>query len=216
MPSVQVRRFRVGGELVDEAVELRDRKQLAELLGKRINFLEEELEAFTGGKATVAVDVNIVLHGDTIPDGLEEAMLHRDLTGADLHEPKPHAPSHNQGESDALDVGVPVSIGTVNAEGTASNYARRDHVHAGASPDMFTDSESLDGQCNGLARVFTLSEPPSPAVSLLLFVSFAGLGALSLWVQTAHYTLVSDTITLAAGVPTPPAGTLLRAYYRTA
>jgi len=34
------------------------------------------------------------------------------------------------GATDELSVGIPVDIGTTNAEGTATNFVRRDHVHA--------------------------------------------------------------------------------------
>jgi len=44
---------------------------------------------------------------------------------------EPHADEHLQNGSDPLQVGVPVEISDfTNAEGTAIDYARRDHVHA--------------------------------------------------------------------------------------
>ena len=57
---------------------------------------------------------------------------HASLTNvtADQHHAQLHASSHVIGGTDALSVGVPVNIGTANSEGTATNFARRDHVHA--------------------------------------------------------------------------------------
>jgi len=58
-------------------------------------------------------------------------LQHADLGGvsADQHHAQLHASSHAVGSADALSVGVPVDIGTANAEGSATNFARRDHVH---------------------------------------------------------------------------------------
>lgn len=49
--------------------------------------------------------------------------------GVGLHHPQLHAPAHLVGAGDPLAVGVPVAIGVANAEGAATNLARRDHVH---------------------------------------------------------------------------------------
>jgi len=59
-------------------------------------------------------------------------LQHTDLgaVGPDSHHAQLHAAAHVVGGGDALSVGVPVNIGTANAEGTATNFARRDHVHA--------------------------------------------------------------------------------------
>lgn len=40
-----------------------------------------------------------------------------------------HQSRHHVGAADPLPVGVPVNIGVANAEGAATNFARRDHVH---------------------------------------------------------------------------------------
>ena len=40
-----------------------------------------------------------------------------------------HASTHLPNGTDALATGVPVAIGTANAEGTANAFARQDHVH---------------------------------------------------------------------------------------
>jgi len=123
--------FRVGGEMVDEErVSRKDRMQLAELLWRTVVNLQEQLDNLTGGVATVSIDANLVLWGSTVPAALENAELHRDLTGADLHDPKAHATSHEQGQSDALSVGIPVPAGQARAEGVATNYCRRDHSHS--------------------------------------------------------------------------------------
>lgn len=44
--------------------------------------------------------------------------------------PAAHAASHLPGGSDALATGTPSSVGTANAAGSASAFARQDHVHA--------------------------------------------------------------------------------------
>jgi hypothetical protein len=41
-----------------------------------------------------------------------------------------HHTRHNPGGADALDVGVPVTIGIANAQGVGTTYALNDHVHA--------------------------------------------------------------------------------------
>ena len=45
------------------------------------------------------------------------------------HHNEDHAVRHLAGGSDALSVGAPVAIGAANAEGSQTNFARRDHVH---------------------------------------------------------------------------------------
>lgn len=54
--------------------------------------------------------------------------------GADLHHPQIHAPTHIVGAGDPLQVGVPSNIGAANAAGAATDFVRRDHVHA--HPDL--------------------------------------------------------------------------------
>jgi len=58
-------------------------------------------------------------------------LQHTDLgnVSVDQHHAQLHAAAHAVGSGDALSVGVPVNIGTANAEGSATNFARRDHVH---------------------------------------------------------------------------------------
>lgn len=51
--------------------------------------------------------------------------------GTDLHHARIHVPTHLVGAADPLSVGVPVPVGTASAEGAATNFARRDHVHEG-------------------------------------------------------------------------------------
>ena len=46
------------------------------------------------------------------------------------HHAENHASRHLVGGADALSVGTPVAIGASNAAGSATNFARRDHVHA--------------------------------------------------------------------------------------
>jgi hypothetical protein len=47
-----------------------------------------------------------------------------------------HASRHNPGGSDALAIGIPVSISTANSQGSAASYALSDHIHAhGAQTD---------------------------------------------------------------------------------
>jgi len=60
------------------------------------------------------------------------AHAHADLSGvsADQHHAQLHAASHLVGAGDPLSVGTPVAISTANAEGVATNFCRRDHVHA--------------------------------------------------------------------------------------
>jgi hypothetical protein len=60
------------------------------------------------------------------------AHAHSHLSGIGVndHHARDHAATHLVGGADALSVGAPVDIGTSNAEGSATNFARRDHVHA--------------------------------------------------------------------------------------
>ncbi|MBW2561372.1 MAG: hypothetical protein JRE40_11025, partial [Deltaproteobacteria bacterium] len=115
------------------------------------------LASATGGTGSGTIapgDGKFVLHGDSIPPSLTEADLHRNMTGADLHWPKQHAiVTHPVGESDALSVGVPFDVGTVNAEGSANNYCRRDHIHAGLQ-NLF--HEDPVGAINDVNAEFTI------------------------------------------------------------
>jgi hypothetical protein len=82
-----------------------------------------------GGESKVTFDV---VAGHKHDGVLARQQSHGDLSGvtADQHHAKLHAGDHVIGGADALSVGVPVNIGTANSEGSATNFARRDHVHA--------------------------------------------------------------------------------------
>lgn len=77
--------------------------------------------------------------------------------------------------------GVPVNVGTVNAEGTASSLARSDHVHAGSSPLIFkfsgqavlaTDTWLADG--GYVSSLVPVNYPvPVPFTATLLKVRLA-------------------------------------------
>ena len=59
--------------------------------------------------------------------------FHKDLTGANLHEPKPHKDSHDPADGvDPLDTAAAAEIAGVQVAGAGSahSYARSDHVHA--------------------------------------------------------------------------------------
>lgn len=74
---------------------------------------------------------DIIAHAHS--GGVDGAQLdHADLIGigVDQHHAKDHAASHIQSGADPLSVGIPVDIGASNAEGSATNFPRRDHVHA--------------------------------------------------------------------------------------
>jgi hypothetical protein len=60
------------------------------------------------------------------------AHAHSHLSGVGVndHHNRDHAATHAVGGADALSVGTPAAIGASNAEGSATNFARRDHVHA--------------------------------------------------------------------------------------
>ena len=58
------------------------------------------------------------------------AHAHLSGIGANDHHNRDHASTHLVGGADALPVGTPSSIGASNSEGSATNFARRDHLHA--------------------------------------------------------------------------------------
>jgi len=57
--------------------------------------------------------------------------------------PGTHATSHTIGGADALTVGIPVTIGVVNAIGGATDFVRRDHMHQGVH-SVSEDGAQLD------------------------------------------------------------------------
>ena len=89
------------------------------------------------------------------------AHAHSHLSGVGIndHHNRDHASTHLVGGADALSVGTPSSIGGSNSEGSATNFARRDHVHAHGSTV----------RCNGNFSAIDMrircrtSDPASPA-----------------------------------------------------
>ena len=138
--------WRVGGELVDPNVSLDDRKQLAELLGQAISDLQDQLYSITGGVATVGVDGNVVLHGDTVPADMENAELHRDLTGDDLHVPKAHAPSHAYGGTDPLTIFQDWVAATGVCNGINDTFVLPFTPNPATSVEVLTDQMMLVAQ----------------------------------------------------------------------
>jgi len=87
--------------------------------------------------------------------------------GTDLHHAKLHASDHLVGGADALSVGIPVSIGTANSAGTATNFCRRDHVHRhpNIAADLHTVYLLADGTraMTGALQLATLTANPTLA-----------------------------------------------------
>lgn len=93
---------------------------------------------------------------------------------------------------------------------TVTNGAGTITVANSAPSPTFVDSETPSGTIDGVNKVFTLANPPSPAGSLILVMApTAGVGHGQL--QGIDYTLASATITYTTA---PPAGANHRAWYR--
>lgn len=180
MPIARKGRWRVGGELVDPTVPLHQRKQLAELLGKAVADILDTFDTLTGGKATVSSDAPLVLHGEVIPEGIEDGVLHRDIDEPDNHITQIHSFEHNQGERDPLDIGVPTDIGSTNASGGAIDYNDRLHQHRGTrtvhvdgEPEIFGDIV-IDGDATQVGNTITVG---SGAITPADFVDNENLDA---------------------------------------
>ena len=179
----------------------------------------DELFSITGTIWAVGGDVapasaSFVLTGTVVPGNLPDGVLHRDIIGDDLHIPKVHAPTHLPSGTDPLDTGIPVGVGLINAEGTADNFARSDHVHVarpGALADEnFADDITPTGTIDGVNDTFSLPTVPDPAASLQLFKN--GI----LQESTSKFVLTVDTIVFTALNIPQSTGTpdILRAWYR--
>lgn len=144
-----VKRYsRIGGELVDPKVPVEKRMQLAELLGNWLHDLQDQINRNQGYTTDADEGEPFVIHGDTVPATLPDARLHRDLTGSDLHWPKPHAQStHPQGGVDPLATSAPVQVGAANAIGSATDYVKSDHVHLSRYVHVWqeTPAGAIDG-----------------------------------------------------------------------
>jgi len=83
-----------------------DKEEAERQVGELRNQLDELYSIVSSilaaGGAVAAADGDFVLHGGTADPNLPEALLHRDLVGADLHIPKIHATSHLNSGSDPL------------------------------------------------------------------------------------------------------------------
>jgi hypothetical protein len=78
---------------------------------------------------SIAGSLSDAQHG-SITQANAHAHSHLSGVGVNDHHARDHASTHLIGGADALSVGAPVNIGTSNAAGSATNFARRDHVHA--------------------------------------------------------------------------------------
>jgi len=75
-------------------------------------------------------------------------------------------------EADPLSVGVPVDIGTTNVEGTALNYARRDHVHnhpSGLGADLHHATHLKTLADHPLSIIPTMDDAHIPDVETLSY-----------------------------------------------
>lgn len=70
--------------------------------------------------------------------------LHKDLTGADLHEPKPHAASHENGGSDEIDV-----TGLTGLLATAQTPASHNHAAADITSGTVATARLGSGTADG-------------------------------------------------------------------
>lgn len=142
--------------MVDPALSLADRKQQVELLVRRLIDVEMKLELLTGGITTAtALDGAFVMHGDTVGDDFDNAKLHRDMTGEDLHWPKTHGDRHDFDGLDPLNAGIPVQVGSANAQGAGPEWALFNHVHQSRYTHVW--QETPVGVIDGANNTFTFA-----------------------------------------------------------
>lgn len=118
--------------------------------------------------------------------------LHKDLTGADLHEPKPHAASHAAGAADALDVADLVGV-------TAAGAALLDDANAAAQRTTLglgTAATKDAGAAGGVATLDgggTIPSAQLPPIALVRPFPVANQAArLALTAETGDVAIQAD------------------------
>ena len=120
------------------------------------------------------------------------AHAHSHLSGIGVndHHARDHAATHLVGGADALSVGAPVAIGASNAQGSQTNFARRDHVHAHGTTIRCSGRFGLDRMPAGDSGKGLVGKGAGvdPAYE---YVTHAKEGGRNIWVQAAAPTAIA-------------------------
>lgn len=217
-------------ERIRQAHELNN--QLDELYTRLANSVEsvaaDATSSFSAGP--------FVLWGSVVPGDLASALLHRDLTGADLHDPKAHKDRHATGGADPF-----TSTDTIEAlvkrvqDDAANNYLLGDGIGSGWSTNQFLKvsgsniisqalgtggtAEPYEEEVTFASGVGTLTHTPIDNTLILAIRYSATTPATSGYVilckdgaVAEQYTRSGTTITLNTA-PSQPAGAVYHAWY---
>lgn len=194
-----------------------EKKRLVVIIEQRLGLLEAWIAALNSDLDAADVDI-----GDSSLDATLEAKIQRcNDDPEDVGSAPDRGSSTKVSRCDHVHEGVHKvtlsadAFGDIVFAGAGVSQVGNTFTFAGGAAATFVDNENLDAQCDGVATVFTLAFAPSPTASLVLFVGLSSLGALGAWIQGVHYTLAGVTITKVGGVPIPPTGARMRAFYRT-